>query len=94
MSLIDAEELPELDGQDQTDQIRPELYAQVVQELTQNQMDLATNYSVLGKADGKDDFPTPMDWIIDQANKALAAFDAQFPKAETPEPVQTEDKVP
>lgn len=94
MSLIDASELPDLAGEDQTDQIRRELYSRIIQDLTESRMDLAVNYSVIGKTDSADPFPTPMDWITDQANKALAAFDMQFGAPADVEPIQTADKAP
>lgn len=90
MSLIDVDEPPNFEGPDQQEQIRQELYSQIIKDLTEKQIDLATNYSVLNP----NDFKTPMDWITDQANKALLAFDAQFPKAEQPDTIQTADKAP
>lgn len=93
MTLIDASELPELPdlaGEDQQDQIRRELYSQILKDLSENQMDLATNYSVLNI----EQFPTPMDWIINQATKALNAFDEQFAPTPTPEPLEIGDKRP
>ena len=90
MSLIDASEMPALEGEDQTQQIRRELYSQILQDLSQNQMDLATNYSVTSP----ELFKTPMDWVIDQATKALNAFDEQFIPTPTPDPLETVDKTP